>query len=181
MRASPMRSSSGARSARLDRLEPLAGLRDRARELALRLARALRSGYRFTGGHKALRRPAFGAHERHEAHVGDVLGLVVVLGDARDAHQLLPARIAPDRNDEAPADLELGFQRLWHLRAAGRDDDRVVGRVVGPALRAVGVQDVHVLVAEVGEPLGGARGKLADALDRVDLARDARQDRRRVA
>ena len=101
--------------------------------------------------------------------------------DARDAHELLHARVGADRDDQAAADLELLLQRLRNLRAAGGDDDRVVGRVLGPAARAVGVQHVHVVIAEIGKLLRRLGGQLADALDREDLAGDAREDGRGIA
>ncbi len=80
-----------------------------------------------------------------------------------------------------PSDLELRLQRFGHLGAAGRDDDRVVRRVLGPAARSVAMQHVHVAVAQVGKRRSGFFGELADALYRVDAARDTREDCRGVA
>ena len=62
-----------------------------------------------------------------------------------------------------------------HFGPAGRDQDGVVGRVLGPAERAVAVQHVDVGVAEPREPLGRAPGQLGVALDRVDLGGDLGQ------
>jgi hypothetical protein len=126
-------------------------------------------------------RPALLAEERHEADIGDVLGLEVVLIDARDADELLGARVGADRDHHAAADLELLLQRSRNLGAASRHDDSVVGRVLGPAQRAVGVQHVHVVVAEIGKFLRRLGRELADALDREDLAGDAGEDRGGIA
>ena len=69
--------------------------------------------------------PALLPDQRHEADIGEVLALVFVLGDARDADELLDLRIAPDRDDQAAADLELLLQRFRNFRPAGGDNDGV--------------------------------------------------------
>ena len=43
------------------------------------------------------------------------------------------------------------------------------------------MQHVHIVIAEIGEPGGCLLGERADALDRVDLAGDLREDRCRIA
>src|SRR4029079_15207873 len=125
--------------------------------------------------------PAFLAHQRHEANVGDVLGLVPVGRGADNANQFLDAPILDDRNDQTASDLELRLQPRRHFGAAGRDDNRIVRRVVWPAERSVAVQYMHVAITQVGKRPAGFFGELADALYRVDAARDAREDRRGVA
>src|SRR6185295_5586459 len=125
--------------------------------------------------------PAFLADQRHEANVGDVLGLVPVGRGADNANQFLDAPILADRNDQPASNLELRLQRRRYFGAAGRDDNRIVRRVVGPAERSVAVQYMHVAITQVGKRGSGFFGKLADALYRVDAARDAREDRRGVA
>ena len=125
--------------------------------------------------------PAFLAEQRNEAHVGEVFAPVVVFGDAGDAHQFLRARIAADRDHQAAADLELRAQRFRNLRPAGRHHDGVIGRMIGPAARAVAVQHVHIVVALLGERRGRFFRQLPDALDRVDLGRDFGEHGGRVA
>ena len=55
---------------------------------------------------------------------------------------------------------------------ARRDGDRVVGRVLGPAERAVAVQHVDVVVAEPLEPLARFGRERLEPLHREHLARD---------
>ena len=50
-----------------------------------------------------------------------------------------------------------------------------------PALGSVAVQNMHVVIAEIGQRGGGLLGQLADALDRVDVAGDLGEDGRRIA
>ena len=58
---------------------------------------------------------------------------------------------------------------------------RVIGHVLRPALGAVAMQHMHVAVAEIGEPRGRLFRELADALDGIDLAGNAREHGRRIA
>ena len=48
---------------------------------------------------------------------------------------------------EPPAEFQLAFQGLGHLRAAGGHHDRVEWRVLRPAQRAAPMQDMYVVVA----------------------------------
>ena len=56
--------------------------------------------------------PALLADQRHEADIGDVLALELVLVDARDPNQLLRPLVPADRDDHAATDLELMHQRF---------------------------------------------------------------------
>lgn len=85
------------------------------------------------------------------------------------------------RHDEAPADRELIEERLRHDGTARRDRGRVVGRVLGPAERAVTVVDVDVAKAEAREAFARLLREPVDPLDRVDLARDAPENGGRIA
>ena len=124
--------------------------------------------------------PALLADQRHELDRAEFLALERILGGARHADQLLRAARA-DGNHEPPADRELLEQRLRQFRAAGGDDDRVEGRMFRPAERAVVAADVYVRDAECCEALARQVGEFGMTLDRVDVPRDPREDRRRVA
>ena len=102
------------------------------------------------------------------------------LRNARYAHQFLDPPVGSDRNHQPPTDLELGLRRLRHFGAAGRDDDRVVRRVILPAARAVCMQHMHIPVAELGQHRRRLLVELADAFDGVNLFGNLRQDSRRV-
>jgi hypothetical protein len=56
------------------------------------------------------RAPSLVAHERHEADLGDVLRLVLILGYAGNAQQLLDAAIASHGNDQPASNPELLLQ-----------------------------------------------------------------------
>ena len=104
---------------------------------------------------RLLRLPALCADQRHEADVAEVLAREAAVGLARHAHELLELAPLADRHHEPPAGRELVEQRRGHARPAGRHHDRVVGRVLGPAERAVAVADRHVREPELAR--GGAR------------------------
>ena len=155
---------------RLDGRELLAAARNRLRQRAIpRLGLALPGG-----------RPPFRAHQRHEADVRELLRGVFVLGHASHPDQFLEAPIGAHGNHQATADLELRLQRLRDLRPAGCDDDRIVGSVIRPAERPVGVQYAYVTAAGFCQQRGRFFGQLTDAFDRVDVLRDLRQHRRGI-
>jgi hypothetical protein len=162
-----------------DRIEGFAGRRDGVRQHWLRCRRRPLPRRRCRAGR--IRRPAFRANQRHEAHVGNVLGPEFLLRDPRDAHELLDMGVRSDRNDEPATDPELRLQRFRHFRTARRHDDRIVGRVFGPPDGAVGMEHVHVAIAETCECRRRLFRERAKALHRVDAARDPRQNRGRVS
>ena len=96
--------------------------------------------------------PAFLPDQRHEPDVGQIFAPVLGLRNAGDANEFLHLWIASDRNDQPPADLELLLQRFGNLRPAGGDNDAVIGRVLGPSFRPIAVEDMNVVIAEIGEP-----------------------------
>ena len=69
--------------------------------------------------------------------------------DTRYPHEFLDARIIADRNDKPSAKLQLILQRLGNLGPAGRHDDRIVRRVLGPTARAVRMEHMHIAIAEI--------------------------------
>ena len=70
-----------------------------------------------------------------------------------------------------------------NTRSAGRDEDRVAGRKLGPALRAVAVVDIHVVLAKRLRPLPGLFRQRMQMILGVTLARDAshRTEHTRIA
>ena len=91
------------------------------------------------------------------------------------------ARIASHQDHEPSANLELCLQRFRDFRPASRNDNSIIGRVVRPAVGSVVVQDVHVVIAEIGERGGGLLSQGPDAFDRVDIGRDLGEHGRRIA
>ena len=86
-----------------------------------------------------------------------------------------------ERQHHAAADLQVAQQRGRDLRRRGGDDDAVDLEILAQIRRAVAVLDAHVVQlqrAQVAPRLGDQR---ADALDRVDLVGELRQDRGLVA
>ncbi len=166
----------------LEILDRLALLGDHRRKmLALRAAQPRRMGRPMLGQRRAVRRPALGADERHELHAPERLAIEVALARAHDAQQLLRARLATDRDHQPTAIGKLLEQALGHLRPARRDDDRVVGSVLGQAERAVATDDVDVRESQRLHPrLGELRQRLVP-LDRMHLSRHAAEHRRGVA
>ncbi len=120
------------------------------------------------------------ADQGHEGDGAEILFLETVFAAAGDAEQGLIAMLA-DGDHEPAAERELLFQRLGHARAAGRDDDRLVRRFVGPALGAVGANDLDIAVAEPLQPLPRQLGKLLVTLDGEHPVRHAAHHRRGVA
>jgi hypothetical protein len=68
--------------------------------------------------------------------------------------------VAPDRNDEAAADSELLLERVGDFRAAGRNDDGVERRLPRQPERAVGPDDLDIVVAEMFQAFLRLVGKL---------------------
>ena len=119
------------------------------------------------------RKPAFLADERNEADIGNVFGLEFSLPEPCHPDKLLGAKITPDGDNQPPPNLELLFERVGHRGTAGGDHDRIEGCVLGPAERAVAVEDIDVSVVKIGESRCRLLCKLCNTLDRVDIARDA--------
>ena len=141
------------------------------------------AGLRTLGGRQAagVRAPAALAHQRHEAHRAQPLLCEAVRLDPGHSHQLLQVNLGADRNDQTAPDRELLEERPRNLGAAGRDHDRVVRSVLGPAQTAVAVLDVDVAQTELAETPARQVGQLGVTLDGVDLARYLAQHRGRVA
>ena len=85
------------------------------------------------------------------------------------------------RDHQPAADFKLVFERFGNRRAAGGDNDRVIGRVRRPAARAIAMQNVDVAVAKIGHRRGGLLGQRTMTLDGVDLGGDFGKNRRRIA
>src|SRR2546427_777136 len=80
--------------------------------------------------------------------------------DLLDDGQRLVHGVA-DRYDHAPALAELLEERRWHRRTAGRHEDPIERRLVGPAQRSPADPHPHLVVAPppapCARPLGPAR------------------------
>ena len=107
--------------------------------------------------------------------------MVFAFRKSRHSHQLLQPGIASDWNDQPPAYFELFLERLGNFGPPCGDDDAVVGRMFWPALGAIAVQNVHILIAEVGQCRGCLLGELTDPFYGVDLAGNFRENSCRVA
>src|SRR5690606_34272207 len=120
--------------------------------------------------------PTLVANERYEGDGDEHLVIVALVGAAGDEDKVLLAAAAADGHNEPAAERQLRPQRFGYSRAAGGDDDTVVGGVFGPAKRAVATANPHVVIAKVGQPVAGVVGQLAVALDGIDFAGDAAED-----
>ena len=127
-----------------------------------------------------LRHPALSPDQRHEAHVAELFLANSAIRSPSHPEQALDVAALPHRDDEATARRQLVQERLGHLRAPRRDDDRVVRRVLGPAERAVAMEHRDVRESETGKPLGRDACQLLVPLDGVDLVSDPAENRRRV-
>ena len=119
--------------------------------------------------------------ERNKAHIGQVLAPELVFRNPRDTDQLLDSGIASDRDHQSAANLELIFERVGHPWTTGSDDDAVVGGMIRPTLGAIAMQNVHVVVAEIGQQRSRLFGELPDPLDGVNVAGHLGQNCCRVA
>jgi hypothetical protein len=84
----------------------------------------------------------------------------------------LSADFRADRNYQPPAHLELLLERFWDSGTASCDHDCIVGRVLWPALGAVGMQHMHIVTAQLGKRDGRLFGQLSDPFDRIDIRRN---------
>ena len=109
-----------------------------------------------------------GTGQRHEAHRQHDGARQRAIGVLANQQQVLSERARVDRDDHAPARLQLRDQRLGNVRRCGGDDDRVERRALRPA--GVAVADAHhdVAVAVRGEPPLGLATERLDDLDRAD-------------
>ena len=122
-------------------------------------------------------RPSLFPDQWHEADVGNVFAAVLGLRNSEDPDQFLTALIGTDRDHQPAANLQLPLERLRNFRSAGGDDNSVVGRVFRPPFGAVGMQNVDIVVAEIGQRRRGLFRELAETFDRVHIGGDLRQHR----
>ena len=88
---------------------------------------------------------------------------------------------APTGMTSTPPTGELPLQRLGHMAAARRGEDRIEGRLLRQAGRAVAFDDADIGIAEALHPRRRQPGQLGMALDRDHLAGDPADHRSRVA
>ncbi len=100
---------------------------------------------------------------------------------AGQVDQVLMARHAADRHDEATAVGELLAQCRRYGRAAGGDEDRVERRGLGPASAAVAAAQFDVAVAQALQACTGGVAEVRMALDRVDPGGQQAQHCARIA
>ena len=125
--------------------------------------------------------PALFADQGDEPDVSDILALVFVTVDPRDAHQLLSVRIGADGHDHTSTDRKLPHQRSGHIRRSSGDENCIEGGLVDPSFGAVGVENVDIIEAGRVEIVGGGFGELADALDGEHFACDFGENSRCIA
>ena len=116
----------------------------------------------------------------NEAHGAEV-GVFEPVRGLLDADERLHRVRLADGEHHDPAVAELVEERLRRVLGGGGQDDAVEGGLLGQAERAVAVDDGDVVQAELLEELAGAAGEAAVALDGVDAAGEAGEDRRLVA
>src|SRR5258706_11109868 len=114
----------------------------------------------------------------HKARVAQSGHLDAAGGPPHEREGLVALR--PERDDHPAAGRQLIHEWLRYLRPAGRDENGVVGRVGAPAEGPVPYQQRHV---GRGRSLEGDLRRFGEdphALDREDLVRKRRQQRRLV-
>jgi hypothetical protein len=80
------------------------------------------------------------------ADIGKILPPKFGFRNSRNAHELLSADFSADWNYQPTAHLELLLERVWNFWAASSDHNCIVRCVFWPALGAVGMQNVDVIV-----------------------------------
>ena len=75
--------------------------------------------------------------------------------------------VRPVGLDQPAADLQLLLESFRNLRPGGGNNDGIIGRVIRPALGAVAMQDVDIVVTELGEQRSGLFGERAEPFDGV--------------
>ena len=125
--------------------------------------------------------PAMLADQRHERHAAEILLLEVGSTGARHLDQPLVTRRSADRYHQPAPDVELILERLRDFRPAGRSQDGVERRGLGPAARAVAGAQLDVVVAQPLQPRRRQPGQLVDALDGIDALGDPADHRGRIA
>ena len=134
MRASPIRSSSGLRSAfSIEGNGSAASARFRTSVSSDGTDRPQRAA-RSARAPRLSRQPSFIANQGHETDIGDVFAAIFSVRNADDPDQFLRALIGADRDHQPAADLELLLEQLRNLRSAGGDDDGIVRSMFRPPL-----------------------------------------------
>src|SRR5215472_17188641 len=90
-------------------------------------------------------------YEWYEGDRQQCLGADRPVGKLLDQHQLLHQEGGANRNDHAPARLELLEQGRWNLRRRCGDDDAVEWRCVWPSIITVPLAGVDGVVTEFGQ------------------------------
>jgi hypothetical protein len=121
------------------------------------------------------------ASQRHEGHGRDAARADLAGRVLLHYHEPLLVKRVSQRDDHAPARLELLNQRRWNVVGGRRHDNRVKRRVLFPAEIAVGKLDLHLVVAEPFEPVRGRLGERLDDLNRPDVGGDFGENRGLIA
>src|SRR5437588_6277771 len=97
-----------------------------------------------------------------------IFARVAFLG-SNDAHQSLRLACVTDGNHKSSIHLQLREQRLRHIRAARRHENRIVGSVRAPTERAVETFDGRVVDSKLTDARLRLARKLTDPLNGIDL------------
>lgn len=118
----------------------------------------------------ALPFPTLPADQRYKTDIRNILALEVVLRGPRDTNEFLRTRIPSNRNDHAPAYLQLAHQCRWHVRGASRYEYGIERRFFRPALGTIGVANTSPFATCLFQVRSRSSRKLSTALDGENLA-----------
>src|SRR5690606_22530053 len=121
------------------------------------------------------------ADKRDEHHLAEVFFFEGLGGGAGDLHQVLRSPSTSDRDYQLAAHLKLAFECCRHGGTSGGDEDRIEGRVLAPAPRAVACAELDIEVAQLREACGCCFRKARMTFDRIDAARDSAHHGSRIA
>src|SRR6185369_4828625 len=124
--------------------------------------------------------PALFADQRHEAHPAEIFFLQDSVFLLRDLDEFLHAIGIADGHDDPSVGGELLDQRPRNVASGGGGEDRTKRRLVAPALRAVTLDDLDIVITEAPHSLASDRDQLGLPLDPDHLGGDAADHRRGV-
>ena len=103
--------------------------------------------------------------ERDKPHETEILGQKPIVF-ATDAHQLLIAVILADRNNQDAARSEPVDQGRRHFRSRGCNEHPLIGRLLGPTLRAIAESADDITQSQLLKAALGVAQQFAVPLDR---------------
>lgn len=107
--------------------------------------------------------------ERHEGDRRQGVSADRPVAQLLDEQELLHQKDGADRNDHAPAGLELRDERWGDLRRRSGDHDAIEGRLVRPAEVTIPLADLDGIETLLRQARRGLVRERRHDLDRVDL------------